>query len=247
MPFSPLGKGFLTGTIDDKTTFDPTDFRNVVPRFTRRTGKRTWRSSVAERVCRAKARDAGADRAGLVAGAETLDRADSGDDEAASTRGKPRRRADSAQRRRSARDRSRGITDRGPGRALSRAPAADGRQVRAHRMKVLVVGATGSIGHLVVEEAIRQGHTVRALVRDIEEGAPTTAGCGSGRRRPHDVQRRSRPPSKGWTRSCSPTVRTAAARLGRNRSTTAGSQRARCAGRSVGARRPDDRDRRDQS
>lgn len=34
VPFSPLGKGFLTGTIDDKTTFDPTDFRNVVPRFT---------------------------------------------------------------------------------------------------------------------------------------------------------------------------------------------------------------------
>ncbi len=32
--FSPLGKGFLTGTIDDKTTFEPTDFRNVVPRFT---------------------------------------------------------------------------------------------------------------------------------------------------------------------------------------------------------------------
>jgi aryl-alcohol dehydrogenase-like predicted oxidoreductase len=33
VPFSPLGKGFLTGTIDDKTTFEPTDFRNVVPRF----------------------------------------------------------------------------------------------------------------------------------------------------------------------------------------------------------------------
>jgi uncharacterized protein YbjT (DUF2867 family) len=33
-------------------------------------------------------------------------------------------------------------------------------------MTVLVVGATGSIGHLVVEEAIRQGHTARALVRD---------------------------------------------------------------------------------
>jgi aryl-alcohol dehydrogenase-like predicted oxidoreductase len=32
--FSPLGKGFLTGTIDEKTTFEPTDFRNVVPRFT---------------------------------------------------------------------------------------------------------------------------------------------------------------------------------------------------------------------
>ena len=33
------------------------------------------------------------------------------------------------------------------------------------RMTVLVVGATGSIGHLVVEEALRQGHAVRALVR----------------------------------------------------------------------------------
>src|SRR4029079_11137293 len=29
-----LGKGFLTGTIDEKTTFEPSDFRNVVPRFT---------------------------------------------------------------------------------------------------------------------------------------------------------------------------------------------------------------------
>ncbi len=33
VPFSPLGKGFLTGKIDENTTFDPTDFRNVVPRF----------------------------------------------------------------------------------------------------------------------------------------------------------------------------------------------------------------------
>src|SRR5216110_1314832 len=34
VPFSPLGKGFLTGTIDDKTTFVSSDFRNIVPRFT---------------------------------------------------------------------------------------------------------------------------------------------------------------------------------------------------------------------
>jgi uncharacterized protein YbjT (DUF2867 family) len=37
------------------------------------------------------------------------------------------------------------------------------------RLDVLVVGATGSIGHLVVAEAIRQGHTVRALVRNREK------------------------------------------------------------------------------
>jgi aryl-alcohol dehydrogenase-like predicted oxidoreductase len=34
VPYSPLGKGFLTGKIDEKTTFDSSDFRNIVPRFT---------------------------------------------------------------------------------------------------------------------------------------------------------------------------------------------------------------------
>ena len=34
VPFSPLGKGFLTGSIDEQTTFDSSDFRNIVPRFT---------------------------------------------------------------------------------------------------------------------------------------------------------------------------------------------------------------------
>ena len=34
VPFSPLGKGFLTGKIDENTTFDSADFRNIVPRFT---------------------------------------------------------------------------------------------------------------------------------------------------------------------------------------------------------------------
>jgi len=34
VPFSPLGRGFLTGTISEQTSFDNNDFRNVVPRFT---------------------------------------------------------------------------------------------------------------------------------------------------------------------------------------------------------------------
>jgi aryl-alcohol dehydrogenase-like predicted oxidoreductase len=34
VPFSPLGKGFLTGAISETTTFDKSDFRNIVPRFT---------------------------------------------------------------------------------------------------------------------------------------------------------------------------------------------------------------------
>jgi aryl-alcohol dehydrogenase-like predicted oxidoreductase len=54
VPFSPLGKGFLTGTINDRTTFDPTDFRNVVPRFTEENRKANfafveWLKKFAER------------------------------------------------------------------------------------------------------------------------------------------------------------------------------------------------------
>src|SRR6202140_382500 len=39
VPFSPLGKGFLTGKISDETQFDKTDFRNIVPRFTQENRK----------------------------------------------------------------------------------------------------------------------------------------------------------------------------------------------------------------
>jgi aryl-alcohol dehydrogenase-like predicted oxidoreductase len=54
VPFSPLGKGFLTGKIDEKTTFDSTDFRNVVPRFTPENRKANlafvdWLKTFAER------------------------------------------------------------------------------------------------------------------------------------------------------------------------------------------------------
>ena len=56
VPFSPLGKGFLTGTIDENTKFESGDFRNTVPRFTdpeARAGeprfRRTARRAIAER------------------------------------------------------------------------------------------------------------------------------------------------------------------------------------------------------
>ena len=54
VPFSPLGKGFLTGKIDENTAFDSTDFRNVVPRFTAENRKANlafvaWLAAFAER------------------------------------------------------------------------------------------------------------------------------------------------------------------------------------------------------
>ena len=80
VPFSPLGKGFLTGKIDEKTTFEATDFRNVMPRFTAENRKANlafveWLKAFAQ----TKTRDAGADRARVGARAEAVDRADSRD------------------------------------------------------------------------------------------------------------------------------------------------------------------------
>src|ERR1700704_1381081 len=54
VPFSPLGKGFLTGKIDENTKFDSTDFRNIVPRFEQENRKANlafvdWLTKFAER------------------------------------------------------------------------------------------------------------------------------------------------------------------------------------------------------
>ena len=46
VPFSPLGKGFLTGTIDERTEFESGDFRNTVPRFTDTDARRSNRAFV---------------------------------------------------------------------------------------------------------------------------------------------------------------------------------------------------------
>ena len=57
VPFSPLGKGFLTGKIDENTTFHETDFRNTVPRFT--TEARAANQALVEVIARfAKEKDA---------------------------------------------------------------------------------------------------------------------------------------------------------------------------------------------
>ncbi len=74
VPFSPLGKGFLTGAIDDKTTFAKDDFRNIVPRFSEAAqGQPRPRRAFGDDR-RAQARDARPDRACLAARTEALDR-----------------------------------------------------------------------------------------------------------------------------------------------------------------------------
>lgn len=74
VPFSPLGKGFLTGKIDEQTTFDQNDFRNIVPRFS--TEARKANQALVE-VIRAIAEQKGVTRAQIAiawhASPETLD------------------------------------------------------------------------------------------------------------------------------------------------------------------------------
>ena len=84
VPYSPLGKGFLTGAIDENTTFDAGDFRNSLPRFSPEALKANQALvDLLRRDRGGEGRDAGADRAGLAAGAKALDRADPGHDQAA--------------------------------------------------------------------------------------------------------------------------------------------------------------------
>ena len=74
VPFSPLGKGFLTGKINEETKFDKTDFRNIVPRFTPENRKANQALvDLLSKIAEAEESDAGADRARLDSRPEALD------------------------------------------------------------------------------------------------------------------------------------------------------------------------------
>ena len=87
VPFSPLGKGFLTGKIDENTQFHSADFRNIVPRFTPEERKTIMLGRFVDDR-ETEESDAGTDRPRVAAGAETVDRSDSRHDETASLGGK---------------------------------------------------------------------------------------------------------------------------------------------------------------
>jgi aryl-alcohol dehydrogenase-like predicted oxidoreductase len=73
VPFSPLGKGFLTGKIDENTKVDSTDFRNTVPRFSPEARKANQALvDCDQRICRAKESNARTNCAGVGACPETM-------------------------------------------------------------------------------------------------------------------------------------------------------------------------------
>ncbi len=91
VPYSPLGKGFLTGKIDENATFGSSDFRSTLPRFTPEALKANQALVESARQHRgAEGGDAGANRSRLAARAEALDRPYSRYHEAASPGGEHR-------------------------------------------------------------------------------------------------------------------------------------------------------------
>ena len=98
VPYSPLGKGFLTGTIRSTDQFDPNDFRASNPRFTGENFQRNLRiADEVQAVGRRRWGHSGAGRAGLAAGEGRRHRADPGHPSRRPARGercRGRRRAD---------------------------------------------------------------------------------------------------------------------------------------------------------
>ena len=90
VPFSPLGKGFLTGTVSAEATYGSDDFRSIVPRFSQSALQANQGLVILIRQIAAQKQATPAQIASLAAGAGTVDRTDSGHDQAASPGRKPR-------------------------------------------------------------------------------------------------------------------------------------------------------------
>ena len=114
VPYSPLGKGFLTGKMNENTTFDSTDFRSTLPRFTPEALKANQALiELLGQHCEAEEGDSGSDRARVAAGAKAVDRSDPRHDEAEPPRREHWSGCGRTDGRRSARHRSRRIEDQG--------------------------------------------------------------------------------------------------------------------------------------
>jgi aryl-alcohol dehydrogenase-like predicted oxidoreductase len=93
VPYSPLGKGILTGKIDENTRFDQTDFRSRLPRFTPEALKVNQAMiDLLARISQQYEATPSADRARLAASAKALDRSHPRDNEASPVGRKPWRR-----------------------------------------------------------------------------------------------------------------------------------------------------------
>jgi aryl-alcohol dehydrogenase-like predicted oxidoreductase len=131
VPFSPLGKGFLTGKIGQDTQFDKTDFRNVVPRFTPE--NRKTNQALVDLIRATEKGDACSDRACLATCTKAVDRPHPGHNQAASTRREPRSHDRRTHSRRSPPTRIRRLEDSAARRSLPRRTTEVGGPLSANK------------------------------------------------------------------------------------------------------------------
>ena len=137
VPFSPLGKGFLTGKIDETATFDGTDFRSTLPRFTPEALKANQALiDLTRRHRRTEEGDPGPDRARLAAGPEAVDRSHPRHHEAAPPGREPRGGRGRTHAGRPVGHRHRRGRDHGAWGALPRAAGADDRPLSVRTAEV---------------------------------------------------------------------------------------------------------------
>ena len=131
VPYSPLGKGFLTGKIDENTNFDSSDFRSTLPRFTPEARKANQALvDLLGQDRQAEKRHTRSDRASLAASAEAVDCPDPRHHQAIAPRREHWLARNRTHIRRPARNRHRSLQNHSGRRPVSGAPATYDRSVK---------------------------------------------------------------------------------------------------------------------
>ena len=146
VPYSPLGRGFLTGKMDENTTFESSDFRNMLPRFTPEARKANQALvDLLGEIAKRKKADTCSDRACVVARAETVDSSNSRNYETKAAGREYRSSRSRTYARRSSRDRKCFLKDQGRRGSISREAGTNDRPVRSQVRKKVEVKTSKSV------------------------------------------------------------------------------------------------------
>ena len=179
VPYSPLGKGFLTGKIDENAKFDSSDFRSTLPRFTPEALKANQALiDLLGSIAQAEEGNARPDRARVVAGAEAVDCSHPRHHKIASSGGKYRSRCRRTHAGRSARHRERRVKDHRARRPLSGKAGANDRPLNAvTQQKKNQIWKSNEAAHSLPTKDRPTGSPARCASTPLFKAKRSRAGC----------------------------------------------------------------------